>query len=52
MSIRTWEYLSLSLNIGVSGILVSTFIYVVISSLVRALKRRSHAEFEDELEEG
>lgn len=51
LSTKTWRNLKLATYIVVGSLFGSTFLYVVIKKLVKALKKRSHTELEDEVED-
>jgi len=51
LSTKTWKNLKLATYIVLGSLLGSTFLYVVIKKLVKALKKRSHTELEDEVED-
>ena len=50
ISIDAWKNLQFISNITIGTVLLSTFLYVLIKNLVKALQKRSHSEFIDEEE--
>lgn len=51
LSIKVWDWLAIISKGVVLSLLVATFIYVYIKKLLKALKKRSHSQLNEELEE-